>query len=254
MKNIFYIFSIVVLSCLSSCYADKGNYDYSSINEITILKMPQEMITAVRYGENLKISVEVKGTKGGEDSYKYEWKAVLKNTYDVSKNSYILGTEKNLDCPITLEENVYVLSLNVQDPASGVTWSQSVDLNVTNYTREGWLILSEQNGKSRLDMISRSTEEEIKLGDFLAGYNDPIMKAPKQLILSATMGRPESIILVTEGGTTYLNSDNFYWLPEYNFLNEFGEKEENTKVKAVIDKYSVQSEFCFTEKNVYVRN
>ena len=73
MKHIIYLLLSIVL--FTSCFDDKGNYDYIDINEVTISGFEASTYTVISYIDTLRINPDVKGTLSSKDEdFEYSWK------------------------------------------------------------------------------------------------------------------------------------------------------------------------------------
>ena len=127
---------------LSSCFKDKGNYDYTDINDITIgdKGFAADTIYNVRANvDRLTITPELNFSLDPEEkgSYKYEWVAVGTQKYPGER--FVLGNERNLDCIITLPAEAFTLYLKITDQNTNVVFSKSVELNVSTSYTKGWI-------------------------------------------------------------------------------------------------------------------
>lgn len=151
--NMKYIFMIVVFTCLlSSCYEDKGNYDYQQMNDITInLSLPDGK-TKYSLGDVLEISPELAFAKGFEsENLTYSW------TFDRKE----ISTDRNLKWLIDEEGENSHIRLAVKDENTGVTYFESVLVSVTSrYAENGWVVLSKnEDGTSMLTYLEQTTKE-----------------------------------------------------------------------------------------------
>ena len=118
MKYCFYLLIICSLT-LTSCFRDKGNYDYTDINEIVIGEkgFSPDTVYNIRANINkLTITPELSFSTDPEEkgAYKYEWVAVGTQKYPGER--FVIGTERNLDCIITLPAEAFMLYLKITDP------------------------------------------------------------------------------------------------------------------------------------------
>ena len=108
--NMKIIFIVVFLLGMASCYDDKGNYDYSETNEITIdLRNTQYSAVA---GQTINIEpVLTFARDSNETGLEFEWKLGNK----------LLSNERNLSYYVDtiLKENCY---FRVLDTKSGITY------------------------------------------------------------------------------------------------------------------------------------
>ena len=110
------VFIYLAVLCVSSCFGDLGNYDYVQINEAVISDKGFEQTYDVRRKSDvLSIRPEIAFTldKDGKGRYEYEWVAVGQNFYRGER--FVIGTERNLNYPVGLQAEEYILYLKVKD-------------------------------------------------------------------------------------------------------------------------------------------
>lgn len=153
------VFIYLAVLCVSSCFGDLGNYDYVQINEAVISDKGFEQTYDVRRKSDvLSIRPEIAFTldKDGKGRYEYEWVAVGQNFYRGER--FVIGTERNLNYPVELQAEEYILYLKVKDLDTDMVYSRSVGLNVRSTNTMGWILAGEDHeGRGQADMISLSS-------------------------------------------------------------------------------------------------
>ena len=182
---------------LTACYSDKGNYDYHEINEITIEGIDRENIYKVlAYQTTLKISPVIHSTTGNAENYEYTWRIIPRNAdtdKGASLDDFIVSHEKDLVYPVQLSDGDYTGFFEVKDPATGVTWIEDFYLQVTSKGSTGWLIACEENGRTRLDLIGKDSENK----------ND-VLYPDLWKNLEFEMGSPKKLFFVGDNYASYL--------------------------------------------------
>ena len=164
MKHIIYL--LLVVGLFSSCFDDKGNYDYTDINEVTISGFSENIYSVISYIDTLRIEPEIQGTlSSNENDFEFAWKIIPENL-DFSQveegEDFIVGQEKNLSLPITLKAGKYICFYLVKDKASGVTYKHKFELQARTTTSEGWLVLSNNGANdARMDVVMYASEQDI---------------------------------------------------------------------------------------------
>lgn len=241
MKRIYLILSVFA-SLLYSCYDDEGNYDYQDINEIKISGFPEGEITKFKNGDSLIIEPVIEGTLSGQNEadYEYTWTAVLQDGTGEDTKALEIGKERNLNYFIDLPLGKYFIYLNVLARKTRVTWRQKFDLNVSIATSTGWIVLCEQNGETRLDMISLVGEKEVMLRNLLKDFTLPNKKGPEKILLTLNYDGNSSpyvrIILITQTGSCYLDPEELTWEDAFDLKYEMGmvpEKFQPTYVASI---------------------
>jgi hypothetical protein len=165
MKKLFLY--ILAVFALSSCYKDKGNYDYVDINVVNIAGV--DSLYTVDYGSVFTLKPELSFTMDNSkdtSAYTYLWVASvygIGNTVDNDTLSY----NRDLETRITLPSGQYTIVYRVTDKKTGVSYAKKFILAVVTSVYEGWLLLSEVNGASRLDMLSKGTDGYKPIYDVL---------------------------------------------------------------------------------------
>lgn len=214
-RLIFSLFAGILLA--SSCADDKGNYDYSDLNNITIDGISKD-ITALSYS-NLEITPVFKNFIPAEDQFDFEWKAIQMSG---DRETEVIGTEKNLNYTVELLPGAYTLLYTIKEKGSEVYYREEMKLQVNSVTSEGWLVLSSDNNRARLDMVSNITGETYH--DILHNSEMPEMQNPYSIVyLPSYQGDANSpFYLFAENGATRLGKDDFIWKPEFDMSYEMG--------------------------------
>lgn len=162
-----YILILLGMLQFWACSEDKGNYDYHEINEVAIAEGLEQgkLYTKVSFVDNLTFDPMIESTLKdfNEADYEYEWKAIPKGVdfEDIEKaDSLVLSTERRIDILLTLKPGDYSCFFNVTDKETGVCWATPFYLRVKSMTSEGWMVLCEENGESRMDIVFNSSESE----------------------------------------------------------------------------------------------
>ncbi len=157
MKKIIYIGFLLVFF-LESCYEDKGNYDYKQVNEIAISGIKESY--EVNVGEKLIIKPELSFKLGEIKNLTYRWRV---DTVVIS-DSIILDIDVNLGVKAG-----YYGDFAVIDPETGIAYMEKFKLSVSSKYRSGWLLLSKQSDRVKLDYI---TDDNEIIEDVYETFND----------------------------------------------------------------------------------
>ena len=221
-----FIFVLTATLALSGCYKDKGNYDYNEINEVEIEGIADEY--TVSLGERFTITPTLKFSldKSNDTSkYEYEWIALRRDGVlpgDVRKD---LGVTKNLDVNVTLPPGPYRTYYRVTDKNSGVQWQKTFNLTVVSSIYEGWMLMNDVNGQTRVDMISMDTSAFKTIVDVLGttGSGIPGGIYGKPLFINCYPYDPTfyGVYICTDLGTTKIHPETFKYDFTYNIKYEF---------------------------------
>lgn len=220
MKQIQHYILLVALCCLvAACYKDKGNYDYQAINKLSFTNIDTANGYTVNAGETLTVTPQVKGTQdpdGSGKKYSYEW------SLDLTVRDTVLSREKNLNVKLVVPPGKYTLQYKVTDLETGVKFHIRTQLLVSTKVFEGYLVMNEVNGKTRLDMLSysRANDNFTQITDVLSEMSSalPVQGKPLQVYCFETVAfnmTPQTyrIYLVTETGTYKIDPETFGYGP-----------------------------------------
>ena len=159
MRNIIWLLALL-LAC-SACYDDKGNYDYSETNGITI-DLRNTQYSAVT-GETINIEpVLTFALDSNETGLEFEWRLGNK----------VLSNERNLSFYVDtiLKENCY---FRVLDTKTGITYITFTNFVLTEkYNNTGWMILSEKDGEAYLTYMKEVIDDASPSGYTYVEYPD----------------------------------------------------------------------------------
>jgi hypothetical protein len=224
MKHIkLYIITFLTATLLYSCYKDRGNYDYNEINEVTINGLKD---TTVLLGASYKLTPGIIGTidkNGDTTKYTYKWTAIGPGTLLIGDRVKELGTSYTLDLPVlTLQPTTWTVFLFVTDKETGIVWKASYRLTVSTSVYEGYLLLTEVNDRTRLDMLSYRNGSFVLMKDVLTtvGSALPPQGKPIQVVSYNYDPTMWGIYMLTETKTTKIQPDNFSWQFTYDITYE----------------------------------
>lgn len=148
-RNIFGI-AIAGVCLLASCYEDKGNYDYKTLNDVEV-NLSLEGHSFI-LGDTIVIKPELNFTLGAESSdVSYTW------VY----GGKLLSKERNLEWIADTIATNCDLRLEVLDQQTGVAYFGSLTISVGSpYVGEGWVILSEKDNVSTLSYLRKYIEND----------------------------------------------------------------------------------------------
>lgn len=143
---------VVFICLLSSCYEDKGNYDYRQMNDITItLPLPDGRIK-YSLGDVLEIKPEFTFKQGTESEHlTYSWTFAGRE----------ISTDRDLKWMVDEEGKYSSIRLAVKDEKTGLTYFGTTTVTVTSrYGEDGWVVLSKkEDGTSMLTYLEQTTKE-----------------------------------------------------------------------------------------------
>ncbi|MRG47391.1 hypothetical protein GFS24_19885 [Chitinophaga sp. SYP-B3965] len=158
MKANLTIISILAI-LFSSCYKDKGNYDYAALNKLEIKDKNGVINISIIFGDTLRLSPEITQTTAqNEENLTFEW-MVFDNSpassYALPKT--VIATTRNLavqitEPPFVLSQN-YRLTYKVTDKRTGVSSFLFYNLTIINKYAQGWIFLEDKGGAGDFSML-----------------------------------------------------------------------------------------------------
>jgi hypothetical protein len=163
-KYIIYIASFIGSALLqTSCYDDKGDYDYHDVNmmEIVIpeikLRMPKEEAVEVSIVPQISQTLEQ-----NEENLVFQWKRLKPDvTLGSSRLSDYTDYSEGKECTITVEPNESQnigLMLVVSDKRNGTAWYQQGQVTIIKPFNPCWFVLQEKENKGVLGTIEGTPE------------------------------------------------------------------------------------------------
>lgn len=205
---LFFILSWIFISCND----DESNEIFKDINELEIEGVSnQSWYNVISFSDTLKINPEITSSLYDDenDRYEYIWRMIPFRSPDIKPDEpagYIVGEEKNLDLVVTLPAGDYRGSYMIKDKENGLQWYQFFYVRVKSLTSEGWMILCDQNGQARLDVLFNVSETEDLISHNLWVENEYPLGKPENLIFSYHLNGP-SLMYVSDKGTYELDEN-----------------------------------------------
>ncbi len=218
MKKHIYHCLIFFCMVLVSCSKDLGHYNYNQINEVSISL--SNAPSSVFLGDTLRVSPELTETINSNlQNYSFRW--ALNTGEDLS-------TEQNLNYKVTQSPGNYELEFYLTDKTTGVTWQQREALLINTSIYEGYLILNEVNGSSRLDMLSYRDGGFVQYTDVLGqvGSELKLTGAPIKVASLRNGGNKKdnanyNIYILTDQLATRISPETFGWTSQLELRNRF---------------------------------
>lgn len=144
IRSIILIFLASVF--ITSCYIDKGNYDYTEISDIEISGI-ETSYTKVSAVDTLKINPVIASSYG--DNFEYTW--VL---FDSQVKGDTIGKEKNLKYFVTKGVGSYTIFFYAKSKSNGYFVHESTSLTVgTLFTRGHYILKEDASGNTDMDLL-----------------------------------------------------------------------------------------------------
>lgn len=162
MKKYNYIFLVIVAVYFSSCFEDKGNYDYSE--KIVVIPHGLDSIYNRNVLETLVINIT---PEPANLTYESCWLIYSKNVQGTPPIDTI-GRELNLDYKISLPAGKYMLIHSIKDLKTGIGSIREVPLNIKTKLSEGWWILKDKENVTDIDHFFQG----VLSADVISTMND----------------------------------------------------------------------------------
>lgn len=143
------LFLSVILFSIASCIDDKGNYDYTEIED-AIIEIPEVKenggkISRDRYAE-LSFNPEIQYQAGSSvDDYNFEWSLYTQQPQKDDDDTYfpkkVIGDQPQLSYKLIDEPDKYYVVLKVTHKEMGSCTDYKFELNINSMV--GWLIYDE---------------------------------------------------------------------------------------------------------------
>lgn len=257
MVNNKYILVILGMLTLFSCDDDMGNYNYSDINEVSLSNFESgRLYEKVAYVDRLDFDPQIVSTQNKNDdgSYEYQWKLIPqgKDFREIEDTTALtISRERKLDQLVTMKPGLYSGFFIVTDKDSGVSWTTPFQLRVRSITSEGWMILCDDNGKSRMDIIFNSTETEDLIAHDIWKENSFNPGKPSHLIFNYRYNvGGAAFMLVTDKNTYLLDVIDLHAGEDNEIKWQFGASPEKVLVKAAgMSQYAIDNNWTLIDQN-----
>lgn len=211
---------LLLIFAFSSCFSDKGNYDYKDLILFDIDTVGTGIgteLTAYQF-ENLKVPISVK-YDGDLKDLKYEWKIYPQRpVYDEETLKYgdpiIISNRAVLDTILYVTPDNYYLAFTVHDTNRDIKQFFNVKLNVQTRISKGLCILEESNGHYDLSLIGSSkfidnmdNNEQNVYYNLFTGVNN--IEVPNGKFLGYAQKTNNIFYFFTDNGGFIINPNTF---------------------------------------------
>jgi len=149
---LFFLIALII----SSCYDDKGNYEYHDLNKVEVVDS-MSYYNTVSADDIFKVNPVLSYSIEENDNFKYEWFV----------EGELVFTGKNLvlkiaDLPAAPRYNCKFI---ITDIANECKYIQPFKLTVMSKYYEGYILLTEKNGEYDLSYVNKKIEEADEDGE-----------------------------------------------------------------------------------------
>lgn len=246
------IFNIVLawslIGMMSSCYDDKGNYDYIKLDEVVIDTTGSGILSAYSLARYERLTIEPKVFFNGQEvnddeeaPVDYLW-TIYTNGTSASTSSYVndtLGITPELDAEMTMLAGSYILQLTVTNKETGVQEYLQIPCQVEESITAGWLVMYERAdrpGTSDVGLVVNPLVKKNITTDreywnlYSASNGEPIDGTPIRIYNPILTGinTASDVICLTDKDFVSVNSATFEKV--YNFGDFFYRAPETQSV------------------------
>ena len=174
-------FIIFVLLGLTACYEDKGNYDYTELNEISVVSPAAGTYFTINRYDTLHIEPQLAFTQGTMDDSQLDflWEMYLDDWANTEAKAVVLGRERNLNAMVSRPQSTtdYALVLTVTEKQTGAAYRTKYRVAIQPSVLSGLMVLQDDQGRCRLDYLAStyaepSFVENRHIKDVYAANND----------------------------------------------------------------------------------
>ncbi|MEC3878238.1 PKD-like family lipoprotein [Parapedobacter sp. 10938] len=149
------VLCLLVLFGLSGCLKDKGNYDYQSIEKVSINDPAQSSRIYIEPGQTLQLNPVLSTASEGLSYLWFVYNNSPQSPYNLPKDT--LANTKDLDYALDpaifkMGED-YRLTYKVTDDATGLSAFYFYDITVSSKLTNGWVMLEDKAGSADLAMV-----------------------------------------------------------------------------------------------------
>ena len=224
-RYLFYI--LLGWWAFSSCFDDKGNYDYREINELSIAGIGRDTTyTLMAFADVLRLQPEIASTlEKDESEYEYEWK-LIPSGIDINEvkdgEDFVIGRDKNLEWLAEANAGTYAGFYIVTDKSTGVAYRERFSVRLTTMMSEGWLVLCDMGGEARLDMVVNRDETMDIIAKNIWANQDFSVGKPLKLLPCWFRNKHSRMLLVSEKGTYEIDKSDMHVGEDTDFKWFFG--------------------------------
>ncbi len=252
------LFLLLSLFVWQACdVKDKGNYDYTPLNGVTITFANEEANQTLEKGiDTLRIHPTVKGDIYGENEENYEYKWFFCSGKEHEHT--VVGTSKDLEWPVSFHPGSYSLYFQVIDKSTGLEWITSTGVTVFSELTQGWLVLGELPDKEvRMDMVvskpRQGKGDTLVFIENIFDNSELHLKGARGLIFTGYRGikvPAVQLYLMTDDRDFRLTWGNNFWpVAEFHEFSAVEEQEVSRETPRIRDMFPRQANVNYSLGN-----
>lgn len=140
----------VISGLMTSCYDDKGNYNYTTLDEVVIDTAGLNILPAYSLSRYDRLTMEPNILFNGERvndnenaPLDYLWTIYTANTGNMTYVTDTIGTSAKLDAEITPLAGAYIVQLTVSNRNTGIQEYFKIQCQVEESITAGWMVMYE---------------------------------------------------------------------------------------------------------------
>ena len=218
-KYIYFLFIFGIVGFMSSCFEDKGNYNYIELPDFYVDTVGKQMgYTLLQFSEfELESNLVYAGDKSSLD---YTWSIYAATDYG-SNIADTLSKEEHLSATINKSPGNYIIEFCAMEPVSGICATMRYNLAVESVIGTGLMVYYQQNGNTDCDMIRTPlfngtlTESTVSRKLYsLANPDKPLTGEPVCIGINSGVW----IYLLTDSELVRLSVEDFTIMSEFENL------------------------------------
>lgn len=226
MKN-KYLYIILIAGLLSSCFADKGNYDYTDHEVITVTGI-EDNYTKISLVDKLTLDPVVTSNKPGAE-FKYWWGIYETNVQGSIPRVDTIARTKDLDYLVKQTAKTWVLVFGAKNIKTGYTKIVTSNINVVTHFTRGWYVAKSENGKTDMDLFftPSTIAPESKMENVFSLVNGKKLEGEAvslrffhdyKAFNGSAFANTRSLFLVSEGDASVVNIGTLKEMRDFNSL------------------------------------
>jgi len=260
--------NLIGLILLASCYDDKGNYNYTNIDKVSVDTVGlgiQSSYVVSRY-DTLKMTPnitfnDVKVTDNSDVPLEYVWTIYVASTgSNLDYTVDTIGVSRNLKAPITRTAGAYYVQLTVRNKKNDIRSYFKVNCQVEESLTAGWMILYEPTNKPGTSDVGLVVNPWVKKNItknkefwnlYSASNGAPVNGAPLRVLHTVVTITNDEVVISTDQNMVGVNQgtftrtlgfkDFFYNAPSASKVSYYGVGGTSTRAEMVINDNKVYS-------------
>lgn len=204
-----------MVAALAGCYKDKGDYDYTNINKVTIADTTATVYTVLQF-DTLKVKpVVTQSLEKSNANLKYNWsiRAIDANNSTQQFPITQLSTDRELSARISIVPGKYKMTYAVTDTITNVSSYFFYEVNVGTSLSEGWMFL--QQFSSNADISIVATTGKI-FNNIYMGANGAALPRNANRIELTTVNAPKEVYIIATDSAYEVNPNSFGRIAGFN--------------------------------------